>query len=470
MKKLVAVVLALALLVGVCLAVAACDDSDKKPITIRVLENDTAKKEGYLDYLLSAFNEKYKNDNVVAVDADMDEYSDLEKDGPYGYGPDVLYQANDILMKYVQGKHILPIEINKLEGYDQIPQNAWNAYQATMSEQTVYCGVPVNVQQPLLFYRKDMLPQNWKETYDKNDNDIPDMVEFWTEMYAYSKQIRQADNTKFGFVLNLTDEYFNSGFLFSYGAYVFGNNNTDDKDIGMNKSNAKLGAKIIWDLAGIMDLKCADDSFTNMRTSMMAQGTIFANICTPDITSQFLKELSKEYAKQGLSQEEADAKAKENLVITTLPKLPVNGDITVQQDVTDEQLWIAQKTMGGVNGYGISSYTKNREWALKFVEFATSAEMIAKRQELLGIVPARKDVIALSDDVATKVTFANLDNGTLVVMPSISSVRSIWAPIKSCFKTIATDGCKERKLTLDTLQAELDKMVQNIKNNITILQ
>lgn len=468
MKKIVSLILVIALVVSVCVTLVACEED--KEIVIRVLENDTAKKEGYLDYLLAAFNEKYKDQNVRAVDANMDEYSDLEKDGPYGYGPDVLYQANDILMKYVDGKHILPIDIQKLDCYEQIPQNAWNAYKATVDGRVVYCGVPVNVQQPLLYYRKDMLPENWKTEYDKNDNDVPDMVEFWNEMYAYSKGIREADSTKFGFALNLTDQYFNSGFLFSYGAYVFGDNNTNDKDIGMNAGNAKFGGKIIWDLAGIMDLKCADDSFTNRRTTMLAQGTIFANICTPDITTQFLKDLAAEYKKQGLSDAEAAAKAKENLVITTLPKLPKNGDITVKQDVTDESLWIAQKTMGGVNGYGISSYTKSREWSLKFVEFATSAEMIAKRQELLGIVPSRADVVALSDDIATKVTFSNLDDGTLVVMPSISSVRTIWAPITSCYKTIATDGCKDKKFDINAIQAELDKMVQNIKNQLTILQ
>lgn len=468
MKKFVSLLLAIAVVFGVCFTLVACQE-DKETV-IRVLENDTAKKEGYLDYLISAFNEKYKGQNVRVEDANMDEYSDLEKDGPYGYGPDVLYQANDILMKYVDGKHILPIDIPKLDCYEQIPQNAWNAYKATVDGKAVYCGVPVNVQQPLLYYRKDMLPQNWKTEHDKNNNDVPDIVEFWNEMYAYSKSIREADNTKFGFALNLTDQYFNSGFLFSYGAYVFGDNNTNDKDIGMNAGNAKFGGKIIWDLAGIMDLKCADDSFTNMRTTMLAQGTIFANICTPDITTQFLKDLAAEYKKQGLSESEAAAKAKENLVITTLPKLPKNGDITVKQDVTDESLWIAQKTMGGINGYGISSYTKSREWSLKFVEFATSAEMIAKRQELLGIVPARADVVALSDDNATKVTFSNLDDGTLVVMPSISSVRTIWAPISSCYKTLATDGCKDKKFDINAIQAELDKMVQNIKNQLTILQ
>ena len=50
-------------------------------ITLRILENDTAKQKGYLDELLNAFNEAYKDKGIQAVDANMEEYSDLaEKD------------------------------------------------------------------------------------------------------------------------------------------------------------------------------------------------------------------------------------------------------------------------------------------------------------------------------------------------------------------------------------------------------
>ena len=280
MKKIISLILTIAMIASFACILTSCDDKkNDEQIVIRVLENDFAKKNGYLQVLLDAFNEKYKDYNVIAVDADMDEYSDLENDGPYGYGPDVLYQANDVLMKYVDGHHIYPINIEELECYDQIPENAWDAYKAEADGKTVYCGVPVNVQQPLLNYRKDMLPENWETEWDKNNNDVPDMVEFWNEMYRYSQQIRQSDKSKFGFALQLNNEYFNSGFLFSYGGYVFGNNNTDDTDIGLSNGKAKLGAKVIWDFAGIMDEKCADDSFTNARTTMLANGTIFATIC-----------------------------------------------------------------------------------------------------------------------------------------------------------------------------------------------
>lgn len=461
MKRILALVMAVVMVAGMTVLLVACDKPSSQ-ITLRVLENDTAKKEGYLDYILEAFNEKYKDDNVVAVDANMDEYSNLEQDGPYGYGPDVLYQANDVLMKYVEGHHIMPIDIQGMEVYEQVPQNAWDAYKADNNGEVIYCGIPVNVQQPLLFYRKDTLPENWQTEWDKNDNDIPDMVEYWNEMYLYSKSIRESDNSKFGFALQLNNEYFNSGFLFTYGGYVFGNNNTDDTDIGLSAGNAKLGGKIIWELAGIMDQKCLDDSFTVGRESMLANGTIFATICTPDMTSSFIKELSAVYQSEGLSEQEALQKVDENLVITGLPKLPADGDITVRKDVTDDSLWVAHKTMGGVNGYGISSYTKHRDWALKFVEFATSKEMVLKRAEMLGVVPARADALAEMHDTVAQITYDNLYDGTIVVMPSISAVGQIWMPIASGFKQIATDGCGDRIFTIDDIENVLKTIDDNI--------
>ena len=75
------------------------DGELEQNVTIRVLENDTAISAGYFDELIAAFNEAYADYGITAVDANMDQYLDLANDGPYGYGPDVLYQANDIIMQ-----------------------------------------------------------------------------------------------------------------------------------------------------------------------------------------------------------------------------------------------------------------------------------------------------------------------------------------------------------------------------------
>ena len=128
---------AAALFLGTILALASCGSTDneegqggvyakfdgelERGAVLRILENDTAVKQGYLKELLDGFNEKYKEYGIVAVDANMDEYSDLENDGPYGYGPDVWFQANDILMKYATKQHLLPLPVQDMDVASPMP-------------------------------------------------------------------------------------------------------------------------------------------------------------------------------------------------------------------------------------------------------------------------------------------------------------------------------------------------------------
>ena len=143
MRRLIALAVAAAMVVS---AMSGCGservsrDSDDV-ITLRILENDTAKEEGYLDELINAFNEAYADKGIQAADANMDEYSDLAENGPYGYGPDVLYQANDVIMQYAQGKHIYPLPVESMECYGQIPQTAWDAYKIEKDGSVYYLSL-----------------------------------------------------------------------------------------------------------------------------------------------------------------------------------------------------------------------------------------------------------------------------------------------------------------------------------------
>ena len=340
----------------------------ERNVEIKVLENDTAIKQGYLDELIAAFNEEYKEYGITAVDANMGEFADLAQAGPYGYGPDVLYQANDVIMKYVDQKHITPLPLDKLEAYDKIPEKAWDAYEANVNDTEYTFGVPINIQTGLLYYRQDLLPQNWKEEWDDNKNDVPDMVEYWTEMYAYSKEVKaQSDGKKFGYMKSLFDTYFSAGYLFSYGGYIFGDNGRDTKDIGFAADDSYKGAYIIRQLASVMNEDCIDDTITVNAYSMIANGTYFSTMTTPDVYTMFIEELTREYMKtEKLNEEDAEAKAKENLVVADLPKLPASGDL---EDRDGEM--IDSIMMGGIYGYAISSYTKSPNACLAFINFAT---------------------------------------------------------------------------------------------------
>lgn len=441
----------------------------ERNVTLRILENDTAKEKGYFRELLDAFNEAYAQYGIVAVDANMDQYTDLEQDGPYGYGPDVLYQANDALMKYTDGKHIQPLPVEQLSCYDQISRQAWDAYTAQYGGESYVFGVPVNIQGPLLYYRRDLLPDDWETEWDRDKNGVPDMTEYWTEMYAYSKQLRESSGgTKYGYMKSLFDTYFSSGFLFSYGGYVFGGGGTDTSDIGFSAGDAYKGAYILRQLASVMNQDCIDDTITVNAYSMLGNGTYFATMTTPDVYTLFLDELAKNYMRtEKLDEEAAYAKAKENLVVADIPRLPASGDLEERDGET-----VPSIMMGGVNGYAISAYTKAPNAALAFVDFATSFEMICRRNELLGIAPAREDVADYVGGLSGTIN-DNLMAGRIAVMPSTKAIAQIWTPAQTFFSDLAKDPFRlpeERKyLTDEALREGLRKVDEQIYSAIHTL-
>lgn len=431
---------------------------------LRILENDTAVKQGYLKELLDGFNEAYKEYNITAVDANMDEYSDLENDGPYGYGPDVLYQANDSLMKYVYGKHILPLPVERLECYEKVDQNAWQAYVSAVDGTEYTFGVPINIQTSLLYYREDLLP----EDSDQNGDGIPDMFETWSDLYQCSKEIHDRDPGKYGYMKSLDDFYFASGYLFSYGGYIFGDNGRDAGDIGLDQGEAYKGVKVLRQLASVMNESCIDNSVTLNQYSKLAQGEYFATMTTPDVRSLFLDEMTIEYQKSGLSKAEAAQKAEENLKQIPVPKLPASGDLNDTEGET-----VDMKTMGGINGYAISSYTKYPNAALAFVDYASSFEMVKRRNEILGIATCREDLAEAGDELS-KTLFGQLKTGKIQIMPSIRETAQIWTPAGTLCKDVASDPYRkdtDQKYTSDAIiQEKLSEVCKQIYEAIHALQ
>ena len=434
----------------------------ERNVKLRVLENDTAKEMGYLDELLDAFNKKYASYGIKAEDANMDQYIDLEKDGPYGYGPDILYQANDALMKYTDGKHIQPLPVEALDCYGEVSEQAWSAYAASYAGEDYIFGVPVNIQGPLLYYRKDLLPADWQTAWDKDRNGVPDMVEYWTDLYAYSKQVKsESGGKKFGYMKSLFDPYFAMGYLFSYGGYIFGDEGRDTKDIGLSANESYKGAAVIRQLASSMNEDCIDDTITVNAYSMIGNGTYFATMTTPDVYTMFISELTREYMrKDKLDRAEAEKKAKENLVVADIPKLPESGDLEDRNGKTIDSVM-----MGGINGYAVSAYTKAPNAALAFVDFATSYEMIMKRNQLLGIAPARADVAKNVGGLSETVN-KNLVAGRIEVMPSVRAIARVWTPAQTFFSDLAKDPFrpkKDQKYTVaDALKTALKKVDDQI--------
>ena len=191
-------------------------------------------------------------------------------------------------MEFAADKHVLPLPVEEMECYQNIPKAAWDAYEANIEGGTYTCGVPVNIQAPMLYYRKDLLPEDWETTYDDNANGIPDMVESWNALYRYSQKIRSETPDKYGYMKSLSDSYFALGYLFSYGGYVFGDNNTNARDIGIAAGQAEIGARIIQQLAPLMKMETVGESITPHTHSRLRGGTPFSTPSPPGGFTMFL--------------------------------------------------------------------------------------------------------------------------------------------------------------------------------------
>lgn len=484
-KKIMSLVLASAMISTLFMGCGEESKSDGtgETIVLRILENDTAKKEGYLQELLDAFNEAYKDKGIQAVDADMEEYSNLAENGPYGYGPDIIYQANDKLMTYAEDKHILPIDVEKLDCYAQTPEEAWNAFRINVDGQTYCCGVPVNIQEPMLFYRADKMPENWESEWDDNANGIADFFENWNDLYAYSKYLRDTDtsankDSQYGFMSSFNNFYLNGEFLFSYGAYIFGENEDgtlNTEDIGLSGGDAVYGLMALKQMAELMNEGCIDDTITMNRYEKVADGTYFCAVSTPDTYSLFIEKLAYQYENEGFSSEEALAKAEENLRMVELPGLmPASGDLSTDSATMTETDWVDTIVMGGVNGYGISSYTKHKDACLEFVNFATSYEMIKTRMDILGIAPTRQDVAKESGGV-TDMIFESLSEGKIYLMPSVKAIDQVWVPAQTLLGDIAKDpfrvknGYNAKYPAMNEIKEAIEKVDKDIYDAIYTL-
>lgn len=487
LKRIIALCLAGITVLGV----AGCGNNsktstanNKDTIVIHVLENDTAKKEGYLQELIDAFNAAYKDKGIMAVDANMDEYTDLAANGPYGYGPDVLYQANDKLMTYAEDKHILSLSIEDFECYKYIPEAAWEALKVVIDGESYYCGVPVNIQEPMLFYRVDLLPSNWETEWDDNGNGTPDFFENWNDLYAYSKYLRETDSSanhdsQYGFMASMNNLYLVSPFMLSYNSYIFGKNEDgtlNSVDVGFGKGDAALGLSALKQMSALMYKGCIDDTITYNRYEKLADGTYFCTVSTPDTYSLFYEKLAAYYNEvEGLEANKALKKAEENLMMIEMPALmPADGDLSRDSSAMTEADFVDTIVMGGVNGYGISSYTENREACIEFVNFATSYEMIKIRMEMLGIAPTRSDVAEESDGTAD-VIFNSLESGRIYLMPSIKAVDQIWVPTQTIMADVAkdafrkADGEAEKYISKEDFQEALDTASKNVYDAIYVL-
>ena len=270
----------------------------------------------------------------------------------------------------------------------------------TAADGKVY-GAPAVIESLVLYYNKDLIKEAPK-TFADLENLAKD------SKYAFAGE----DGKTTAFLADWTNFYYAYGLLAGNGAYVFGDNGKDPKDIGLANEGAITAinyAKTWYEKwpKGMQDTEGAP----NLIQTQFQEGKTAAIIDGPWKAQAF-----------------KDAKV--NYSVATIPTLP-NGK--------------NYETFGGGKAWIIPSSTKNLEAAQKFVDFLVSTEeqkaFYDKTNEIPANTEARSYAEGKNDELTTAVIkqFQNAQP-----MPNIPQMSAVWDPAKTMLFE-AVSGKKDAK-------------------------
>jgi len=336
-----------------------------------------------------------------------DQVTKLTTDGPAGLGADVVVFPHDQIGRAAQAGLVLP---NDVFADEATSENADNAVNAVTYDGVLY-GYPYNVETYALFYNKKLIP-NAPKTFD--------------EIVEFAKTFNDVKNNKYAIMWELQQFYYDYAFLASNGGYMFGDNNTNKNDIGLNNDGAVEGGKFMQQLKeSVLPIKTGDVNY-DIKKGLFSGGTLAMDINGPWAIS--------DYRSAGV-----------DFGIAPLPS--INGK--------------PMTSFSGVKAYYVNAYTKYPNASKLLAEFLSSKESQLKNFEMNGILPSNKEAAGdpkVANDEFTKAFLEQFNNST--PMPSIPEMASVWGPITSAIADI-WDGGKDVKTSLDKAVSQIKEAISS---------
>ena len=274
----------------------------------------------------------------------------------------------------------------------------------TASDGKVY-GAPAVIESLVMYYNKDLLKEAPK-TFAELEELAKD------SKYAFAGE----DGKTSAFLADWTNFYYAYGLLSGNGAYVFGDNGKNPKDIGLANEGA---------IAGINYAK----SWYEKWPKGMQDGTAAGNL----IQTSF-QEGKTAAIIDGPWKAQAFKDAKVNYGVATIPTLP-NGK--------------EYSAFGGGKAWIIPSSTKNLEGAQKFVDYLVSTEQQKAFYEATNEIPANTEARAYAEGKNDELTTAVIKQfKNAQPMPNISQMSAVWEPAANMLFD-AVSGKKDAKTAAD---------------------
>jgi len=324
---------------------------------------------------------KFKEDTGITVKLEIKDFATVDQDFisqvPTGKGPDLIVSPHDKLGAYVANGVVAPLELG-----DTADEFAASAVQAMSYEGTVY-GVPYSIENVALLRNADLVPEA-STSFD--------------DVIAKGQAFVAGGADKYPFLVGLSPDQGDPYHLYplqtSFGAPVFGldaDGAYDPTQLTLgNEGGLAFAAKLKeWGNAGVLNANIDGDKAKEFFLAGKSPYYITGPWNLPDIKASGMN-----YA---------------------IDELPSAGGEAAQPFI-------------GVNGFFLSSKSKNALAATKFIVNYLSSEAVQTALYEIGGRPpaltAAYDSAAASDaDVAAFGAIGQ--NG--VPMPAIPAMGSVWA-------------------------------------------
>ncbi|MGT2964903.1 extracellular solute-binding protein [Streptococcus acidominimus] len=397
----------LALLTATTSVLAACSSNksasnessaDGKSLTVYV-------DQGYKEYIESAAK-KFEEDNGVKVTIKTGDalggLDNLSLDNQSGSAPDVMMAPYDRVGSLGSEGQLSEVKLAETSMTDDTTK-------ALVTNGGKVYGSPAVIETLVLYYNKDLIKEAPKTFADLET------------MAKDSKYAFEGENGKTtAFLADWTNFYYTYGLLAGHGGYVFGDNGTNPKDIGLNNDGAIKAIEYAktwysqWP-QGLQDTSAA----ANLIQTQFTEGKAVAIIDGPWKAASFKE-------------------AKVNYGVATIPTLP-NGK--------------EYQAFGGGKAWVIPVGSQNPDMAQKFVDYLSATDQQKALYDLTNEVPAnteaREYAVGKNDELTSAVVaqFASAQP-----LPNISEMSTVWEPAanmlfeaasgKKDAKTAANDAVK----------------------------
>lgn len=404
-KKVGLATLAAGLTVGLAACGSKSSESNQKTLTVTV-------DKGYKDYINDIKGDFEKKNGVKVVVKTKDALTTLDSlklDGPAGKAADVMMAPFDRVAVLGKQGQLATVKLADDGRYNDADKK-----NVTLKGKTY--GEPVTIETLVMYYNKDLIkkaPTSFKEleTLSKDSK------------FAYEN-----DKTKnVAFLTQWTNFYNAYGLIKGYGGYVFGDNGTNPKEIGLNNKGAVEGLTYISDWfknvwpKGMMSASSNEnfvtDQFTSGKTAVIIDG--------PWMAAKYKK-------------------AKVNYGVEALPTLD-NGN--------------KYQAFGGGKAWVISNYSKQKGLSQKWLDYVTNKKNQTKFFKDTNEVPANeqaRDAVAKGDNDLAKAVIAQYKDAD--PMPNIPEMAEVWTGAEN----LIVDSAAGKK----TPQQAADAAVKQIKQTI----